>query len=120
MSAQASESVELIGTGLIKTGPRSGELFLSSLLAVSGLEGVFTEAQGQGGSIEINPPQLLVQNGAEVTVSSTSTAINAKGAGNVNITAQTIRLDDQAAITATTASGNGGKITLNDLDLLLL
>lgn len=120
LTVQASESVELTGTGLIRTGPRSGELFPSSLLAVSGLAGVFTEAQGKGGDLRIETGQLILQDGARVTVSSTSTASDAKGAGNVDVTAQTIRLDNQAGITAETASGDGGNILLENPDLLLL
>jgi large exoprotein involved in heme utilization and adhesion len=112
LTVKAYESVELIGESLDGQSP-------SGLFAVSGLEGVFTEAKGQGGSIQIDTPQLLVQDGAAVTVSSTSTASDASGAGNIDITAQTIRLD-QGAIAAETASGNGGNIALHNPDLLLL
>ncbi|MEH2143497.1 S-layer family protein [Nostoc sp.] len=41
-------------------------------------------------------------------------------AGNLQVGSPFIRLDNQGEITAETASGNGGDITLHDLDLLLL
>ncbi|MEH2297182.1 S-layer family protein [Nostoc sp.] len=41
-------------------------------------------------------------------------------AGNLQVGSRFIRLDNQGEITAETASGNGGDITLHDLDLLLL
>jgi large exoprotein involved in heme utilization and adhesion len=40
--------------------------------------------------------------------------------GNINVTARSIRLDNQAQLTAETASGNGGDITLQAQDLLLM
>ncbi|MBW4423277.1 MAG: S-layer family protein [Nostoc desertorum CM1-VF14] len=43
-----------------------------------------------------------------------------KGAGNLQVKSPFIRLDNGGEITAETASGNGGNITLHDLDLLLL
>ncbi|MDZ8085064.1 MAG: filamentous hemagglutinin N-terminal domain-containing protein [Nostoc sp. DedQUE12b] len=43
-----------------------------------------------------------------------------KGAGNLQVKSPFIRLDNGGEITAETASGNGGNITLHNLDLLLL
>jgi large exoprotein involved in heme utilization and adhesion len=63
---------------------------------------------------------LIVQNGAAVAVSSLNTASVALGAGNLQITAQSIRLDNEGELTAATASGDGGNITLLVQDLLLL
>jgi large exoprotein involved in heme utilization and adhesion len=110
---KASQSVELIG----KT---PDGLFSSRLLAGAGLEGFWKEAQGQGGDLRIETGQLIVRDGAGVTVSSTSTASDAKGAGSLQIQARTIRLDNQATITAETASGQGGDINLQAQELLLL
>jgi filamentous hemagglutinin family protein len=117
LTVQASESVELIGT--------ADGRFPTSLLGVSGgipgFPGV-VEATGQGGNIdlEVGTGQLLVEDGAAVAASSLNPNNNARGAGNIDITAQTLRLDNQGAIAAETASGNGGNITLQNLDLLLL
>lgn len=67
----------------------------------------------------IKTRQLTVRDGAVVAVSSRSKDSN-EGAGTLEVMAQTIRLDNQGAIAAETASGNGGDITLQNLDLLLL
>ncbi len=118
LTVQATDSVELIGTA-------KGSQNLTSLLAVSGgipgsgLAGV-PEAKGRGGNLRIETGELIVQNGAAVAVSSLNTASVALGAGNLQITAQSIRLDNEGELTAATASGDGGNITLLVQDLLLL
>jgi large exoprotein involved in heme utilization and adhesion len=60
--------------------------------------------------------RLVVRDGAEVTGSSTGSEI----AGNLQLKARSIQLDNLGAITATTSSGNGGDITLQVQDLLLM
>lgn len=118
LTIQATDSVEVIGKA-------ADGRFPSSLLAVSGgipgFPGVF-EATGQGGNInlQVGTGQLQVLDGAAVAVSSLNPNNNAKGAGSIDVMAQTIRLDNQGAITAETASGQGGDITLQMQDLLLL
>lgn len=118
LTVRATDSVELIGKA-------ADGRFPSSLLAVSGgipgFPGV-VEATGQGGNIhlEVGTGQLLVRDGAAVAVSSLNPNNDAKGAGNIDVTAQTIRLDRQGAIAAETASGQGGGITLQLQELLLL
>jgi large exoprotein involved in heme utilization and adhesion len=109
----ASEFIELIGTA-------PGEQFGSALRAVSGVEGEITDATGKGGDLIIETRQLIIRDGAEVTVSSANPSSDAQGAGNLEITAQTISLDNQATLTAQTASGDGGNITLQVQDTLLL
>jgi filamentous hemagglutinin family protein len=71
----------------------------------------------QGGDITINTPFLRVQDGATISVSSPQGQ-----AGNLNITANTIRLN-QGSLTAETAitrTTEGANIRLQDVDLLLL
>lgn len=49
--------------------------------------------------------------------------VNNRGAGqggDINVSARSIRLDNGAAITAETASGNGGNVTLKASDLIVL
>lgn len=112
---KASESVELIGTA-------KGSQFPTSLLAVSGgipgFPGV-VEATGRSGNLRIETGDLTIQDGAAVAVSSLNPDSNG-GAGNLQIQAQTIRLDNQGKLTSETASGNGGNIDLHLRDLLLL
>jgi large exoprotein involved in heme utilization and adhesion len=50
-------------------------------------------------------------------------AVDSQGsniAGNIDITAAEVQLDEQARITAETAATNGGNITLREVDLLQL
>ncbi len=116
LTIQASDSVELVGTF-------ADNRFPTSLLAVSGGTPefpAFPEATGQGGNLTLEMGELIVRDRALVAVSSLNPTDAAKGAGNLEITANTIRLDNQGQLTAATASGDGGDIKLNVRDLLLL
>ncbi|MEH2281766.1 MAG: filamentous hemagglutinin N-terminal domain-containing protein [Nostoc sp.] len=74
------------------------------------------KSTGSGGNIAIATQQLIVQNQAQVSVSS-----KGKGdAGNLDINAHNITLDNQGKLTSETASGKGGDITLEVRDLLLM
>lgn len=102
LTANASESVELIGT--------------SSSGTVSTLSSATVAARGAG-DLKINTGRLLIQNGAEVTVSSLGTG----DAGNLEVTAGSILMDSEGKLTATSTSGKaGGNIRLQALDLLLM
>lgn len=104
----ASESVELSGVVRIPSG----------LFASSGLEGFVATANatGQGGDLRITTGNLIIRDGAQINVSSLGTGV----AGRLQIQARSIRLENQGRITAETASGNGGDITLELENLLLL
>lgn len=108
LDVNASESVELAGSVLNPTG-----LARSSLSARA-------RSTGRSGDLNISTRQLIIRDGAIATVSSTSTANDARGAGNVTITAPIIRLDNRGQIVAESRSGNGGDIKLQNSDLLLL
>lgn len=73
-------------------------------------------AVGNGGDINITTDALTVRNRAQLNVSS----LGQGSAGDINVDSNFIRLENQAGILATTASGNGGDITLGIQDLLLL
>ncbi|KAM3095090.1 filamentous hemagglutinin N-terminal domain-containing protein [Phormidesmis sp. 146-35] len=77
---------------------------------------VSRRAIGQGGTIRINTGELLVQNGARITVNSQGTGI----AGDLEATAQTIRILNRSRLTAETRNTAGGNIRLNVSELLLL
>jgi large exoprotein involved in heme utilization and adhesion len=77
---------------------------------------VSSGANGKGGTIELTASSLTVTNGAQLTASSTGQG----GAGNLDVTARQLRLDNQGSIQARTASGQGGNITLQVQDYLLL
>ena len=104
LQIQASESVEVVGTS-----PNGN--FNSQISAEVKPDGI-----GNGGSLSIETGQMIVRDGAEVSVSSLGSGI----AGNLDIKNRSLNLDNQGSITATTKSGDGGNITLKGQDLLLL
>ncbi|BAY60909.1 hypothetical protein NIES22_09690 [Calothrix brevissima NIES-22] len=77
-----------------------------------------TEANstGNGGTINIDPIQVTLKDEAKISVDSQGTGV----AGSISITANRLTLDNLAGISADTDSGQGGSITLNVQDLLLL
>jgi filamentous hemagglutinin family protein len=102
----ASDAVFFDGTASNKvSGFPSGALSSMQLGAI-----------GQGGSIRVNTGLLSIANGAELTVSSEGEG----DAGNIEVTADQIRLNKKGSIQAQTASGQGGSISLQVRDLLLL
>jgi filamentous hemagglutinin family protein len=111
LQINATDSVEVIGTGKID-GTNIPSLLSSR-----------TEGIGKAGDLIINSDvydglrlRLLVQDGAQVTVSSQGSG----QAGNLEITARSVKLDNQGKLIAQTASADGGNITLNLQELLLL
>jgi filamentous hemagglutinin family protein len=102
LTVTATDSIQLSGNGTNTQTP-SG-LFASSL------------GTGNAGSLNIFTRQLTVRDNATVTVGS----LDSGNAGNLNIEARFVRLDNQGTITAESSSGQGGNISLKDLDLLLL
>ncbi|MDZ8228165.1 S-layer family protein [Nostoc sp. ChiVER01] len=84
-----------------------------------------TLGQGDAGNITVNVHDAIAFDGINSNGSPsgafTTVEPDALGnGGNINLTARSIRLDNQAAISAITASGNGGNVTLKDFNLLLL
>ncbi len=114
LTVNASDSVELIGTS--PNGSRVSGLF-------SG-----TQGPGDGGNLTVTTARLIIQNGAAISVSSQARKKvisdgdpNKLGkAGDLNITARSILLDNKAKLTAENESGRGGNITLLVPDLLLM
>jgi filamentous hemagglutinin family protein len=132
LTVNASDSVHLIGTsanGDVRSGlfvgtagiGSAGDLTIKTgrLIVQDGARVSASTVQGstgKGGSIIINTGELSVLNGADVTVSS----LGSGEAGNLEVAAHSISLDNKGKFIATTNSGNGGNITLKELDLLLL
>ncbi|MEH2161466.1 MAG: S-layer family protein [Nostoc sp.] len=75
-----------------------------------------TNSTGSGGDIAIATQKLVVQNEAQVSVSSKGEG----DAGNLDINAHKITFDNKGKLTSETASGKGGDITLEVRDLLLM
>lgn len=105
LTIQASKSIEVIGTGTATDGQR-----FSSLLTAG------TTGAGDAGNVSITTGSLTVRDGAGIRVSGTKTG----DAGILNIRADSIKLDNFASITAATTSGEGGNISIDVRDYLLL
>ena len=92
-----------------------------------GQSGLFANAivgTGAGGDLRVSADRLQVDNGATINVgnfaSNDSTIAPGQGAaGNLQINAGTIQLDHDATLTANSAGGEKGNITLNSQLLLL-
>lgn len=100
----ASESVELTGTS-------ADGRFESGFFALSGEERpniAANEATGDGGNLFVETNRLNVRDRAEISVS----ARGSGAAGNLQVRAQTITLQNRGRIATATASGSGGNINL--------
>jgi filamentous hemagglutinin family protein len=100
----AGESVELIGI--------SADGRFSSALATSVEQG----ATGNGGKLIVDTGQLILRDGAKIT----SGTLGKGEAGNLTVSARSVELDNQAGIITRARTGNGGNITMQLQDLLLL
>jgi filamentous hemagglutinin family protein len=109
LTVNASESVELIGD-----------------LATNRASGLLTSTLGPGtaGNLTLTTEQLIVRDGAKISSSSqspqNSISRNLGKAGELDITARSVLLDNKGSLTSETDSGKGGNITLHVQDLLLL
>lgn len=101
VAIQAKDSIRLIGS-----------------FTTDELTGILATAEGTGnaGDVAITTNRLLVKDGAQAGVSSSSSS----NAGNLTVKATSIQLDNQAQLTAETNSGEGGNINLEVQDLLLM
>ncbi|KAM3098069.1 filamentous hemagglutinin N-terminal domain-containing protein [Phormidesmis sp. 146-35] len=73
-------------------------------------------ATGQGGNITVKTGLFSITNGGILAASSQGQG----DAGNIDVTARQLRLDNQSTIQAETALGQGGNINLQVQDYLLL
>lgn len=71
---------------------------------------------GNGGNIIIDPRLVQIENGATIAVDSQGSGTG----GSISLRAGRLELRDRASITAETASAQGGNITLDVQDLILL
>jgi filamentous hemagglutinin family protein len=108
--------IEVIGTD-------AKNLFPTAIVASSGgitnVTARVPSATGKSGNIRIETRELQVRDGAAVAVGSINPNATNEGKGNLDITAENIKLDN-ARFLAETASGDGGNINLALNDLLLL
>jgi filamentous hemagglutinin family protein len=113
LEIRATESIEVFGTAPDAQFRLSNEPKNSEISAA-----VTPESIGNAGSLSIDTGRLIVRDGGTVTVRNEGKGETSQ-AGNLQITARSINLN-QGSLTANTNSGNGGDIILNASDLLLL
>ena len=109
LTIRVAESVELSGGNALG---RSG-LFTSAI-----------DGTGTGGNLQVETEQLVVEDGATVSVSNFPSQTSdfqpgQGGVGNLTLTADRIRLDNRAVLTADSAAGDRGNITLQSRVILL-
>jgi filamentous hemagglutinin family protein len=106
LTVNASQSMALIGT---------------SAKSASGLFASAFKGNGAGGDLTITAPKLIVRDGALISVSNFQSRNQEPPgtgpAGNLQIQAGTIRLDNQGVITAAAAGGDKGNITIESQDI---
>lgn len=101
----AFQSVEVRGTG-----PEG---------AVGGSSALLSDATGgfsNSGTMRINTGELIVGDGGQIAVGNQGSG----NAGNLEVQARSIVLDNQGTLTAATASGEGGDIKLQVQELVLM
>ncbi|MEG4342249.1 S-layer family protein [Microcoleus sp. A003_D6] len=104
-----ADRIEVSGSG-------NNGLFVSTIDASVGKTfGTNSTATANAGSLHLNADRLIVRDGATVTVQATGTG----RAGNINIVANSIGLDNKARIDGTTVSGTGANINLQARDIQL-
>ncbi len=110
-------------TTTTSTNGRAGNIIIraSDRITLSGAEtGVLAsttpDSTGDGGSIFIYPRQITLTDGAGISADSQGTG----NGGNLEVVAGRLILNNRALLTATTASGEGGNITLQLQEYLLM
>ncbi|MEG4012666.1 MULTISPECIES: S-layer family protein [unclassified Microcoleus] len=99
------------------SGSGNNGLFVSTIDASVGKTfGTNPDATANAGSLNLTArDRLTVANGATITVQATGTG----RAGNINVVAKSIALDNKARIDGTTVSGTGANINLQAQDIQL-
>ncbi|TAH26385.1 MAG: S-layer family protein, partial [Oscillatoriales cyanobacterium] len=117
LSAADAGDITINADRLEVQGMASNGGFRSKIEASSGkaYTAVNPNATGNAGSLNLNVNQLIVRDGATVSVQ----ALGTGRAGNINVVANSIALDNQASIDGTTVSGTGANINLRSRSIQL-
>jgi filamentous hemagglutinin family protein len=102
LNVSASQSVEVTGTGTLGSQPIKSSLFTQA------------QAGGNAGNLTIATGDLTVADGAKITVASLGSA----SAGDLNISARSIHLENQGQLTADSTAGLGD-INIQTQNLIL-
>jgi len=109
----AHDSIRI--SGIAKDGERSG--IVSAVNQGEGFNGELFQGSGRSGNIRLVTGDLFLDQQGLILAS----AISQTGsAGDITIQANTIQLDHGSKINTTSAASNGGNITLNVRDFVLL
>jgi filamentous hemagglutinin family protein len=117
VTINASEFVEV--NGKISGSPAFSYVGSSAAIPIKSLQKAFglpAKPSGNAGSVTINTSRLRISNGAIATVNNDGTG----NGGTLQVNSNSIVVDRGSAITAATASGEGGNLDLNVRDFLLL
>ncbi|MEQ9367608.1 MAG: S-layer family protein [Coleofasciculus chthonoplastes F3-SA18-01] len=108
--------VQLLDTPIVRIGSSGEAIIVTATSENVPLVGLIasTEGSGQAGNVIVSTPLLIVKDGV-INVNSNSSGTS----GNLEIEADLVRLNN-GFITARTASGNGGNLTLRIDDVLLM
>ena len=109
-------SVEVSGTVMTRNGESPSRIVADTGRPLDSQDVGTIVGTGKGGSLNITTGQLIIRDGAEVTVSSQGLG----NAGSLTIEADSILLENQGSLRGETASGLGGNITLDVQDLILM
>jgi len=109
-------SVEVSGTVITRDGELPSRIVADTGRPLDSQDVGTIVGTGKGGSLNITTGQLIIRDGAEVTVSSQGLG----NAGSLTIGADSILLENQGSLRGETASGLGGNITLDVQDLILM
>ncbi len=105
----------ILVSGSAKDGGRSS--IASAVNQGEGFNGEFFQGVGRGGDIRLVTGDLFLDQKGVISASAFS---QAGIAGDITVQANTVRLDHGSGIGTNSASSNGGNITLNVRDYLLL
>ncbi|MCU0533926.1 MAG: filamentous hemagglutinin N-terminal domain-containing protein [Hydrococcus sp. Prado102] len=109
VSGQVLDSTNLIGKSQIVA---SGDLVNPFLARFFGLP---DKPQGESGSVTLDTERLTVREGGLISVRNDGTG----NAGEININASLISLENVGSISASTQAGEGGNIGINSKDIRL-
>ncbi|MGE5655871.1 MAG: filamentous hemagglutinin N-terminal domain-containing protein [Actinomycetota bacterium] len=115
---RASESVNLSGGEISPEGGFASSGIFSQAILDKQQNGTFPEEVGKGGNVSIETRQLNLRDRATITVSAqrapgTPDTLKIGDAGNLQIDANNVLMNNGGLILARSPSGNGGNIAMN-------